>query len=138
MGQKKFDEAIEFYKQSYLEHNDSKVKDALKAAERSRNAYEAQLYIDPVKAEEHKVAGNKLFQDGAFPAAVKEYDEGLRRDPNSKGLYYNRAFAYIKLMEFPAALKDVDQCLTLDPKHVKAYARKGTCHHLMKEYHKAL
>lgn len=41
-------------------------------------------------------------------------------------------------MEFTFALKDADKCLQLDPKFVKAYARKGTCHHLMKEYHKAL
>lgn len=41
-------------------------------------------------------------------------------------------------MEFATALKDADKCLELDPKFVKAYARKGTCHHCLKEYHKAL
>jgi stress-induced-phosphoprotein 1 len=41
-------------------------------------------------------------------------------------------------MEFATALKDADKCLDLDPKFVKAYARKGTCHHFLKEYHKAL
>jgi len=41
-------------------------------------------------------------------------------------------------MEPTTALKDADRCLELDPKLVKAYARKGTCHHLMKEYHKAM
>lgn len=41
-------------------------------------------------------------------------------------------------MEFNTALKDADKCIALDPQFVKAYARKGTCHHFMKEYHKAL
>jgi len=41
-------------------------------------------------------------------------------------------------VEFNTALKDADKCLELDPKFVKAYARKGTCHHFMKEYHKAM
>lgn len=41
-------------------------------------------------------------------------------------------------MEFVPALKDADKCLELDPNFVKAYARKGTCHHMLKEYHKAL
>jgi stress-induced-phosphoprotein 1 len=41
-------------------------------------------------------------------------------------------------MEAPTALKDAEKCLQLDPTFVKGYARKGTCHHLMKEYHKAL
>ncbi len=41
-------------------------------------------------------------------------------------------------MEFNQALKDAEKCLELDDKFVKAYLRKGTCHHLMKEYHKAI
>jgi stress-induced-phosphoprotein 1 len=35
-------------------------------------------------------------------------------------------------------MKDITKCLELDPKFVRAYVRKGNCHHLMKEYHKAL
>ena len=41
-------------------------------------------------------------------------------------------------MEFAYALKDAEKCLEIDPNFVKAYYRKGTCHHLMKEYHKAM
>lgn len=41
-------------------------------------------------------------------------------------------------MEFNSALKDADMCIELDPKFIKAFARKGTCHHFMKEYNKAL
>jgi len=41
-------------------------------------------------------------------------------------------------MDFTSALKDADKCVELDPTFVKAYSRKGNCHHLMKEYHKAL
>ena len=36
------------------------------------------------------------------------------------------------------ALKDAEKCLEINPNFVKAYARKGTCHHMMKEYHKAM
>lgn len=91
-----------------------------------------------MKAEEHRVAGNAHFEKGDFPSAVKEYTEGLRRDPNSKSLYSNRCAAYLKLMEAPSALKDAEKCLQIDPNFVKGHARKGTCHHMMKEYHKAL
>ena len=41
-------------------------------------------------------------------------------------------------MDINTALKDADKCIELDPKFLKAYSRKGTCHHLMKEYHKAM
>jgi len=109
-----------------------------KKAEKLKKDDLAKKYIDPEKAEEHKKLGNELFEKGDFPAAVKEYTEGLRRDPNSKGLYSNRCAAYIKLMEFEYALKDAEKCLEMDPQFVKAYAKKGSIHHLKKEYHKAL
>ena len=95
-------------------------------------------YLSPEKAEEHREKGNELYKNGQFPAALKEYDEGLRRDPKSVAIFSNRCATYIKLMEFNSALKDADMCIELDPKFVKAYARKGTCHHFMKEYNKAL
>jgi stress-induced-phosphoprotein 1 len=95
-------------------------------------------YLDPVKAEEHRVAGNAFFEKADYPNAVKEYTEGLRRDPTSKSLYSNRCAAYIKLLEGNYGLKDADKCIQIDPNFVKGWARKGACHHLMKEYHKAL
>merc|ERR1740139_1269260 len=95
-------------------------------------------YPDPVKAEQHKDAGNLLFKAGDFPGAIKEFNEGLKRDPVNKFLYSNRSFAYIKLMEPTSAMKDADKALELDPLFVKAWARKGTCHQLHKEFHKAM
>merc|ERR1712070_812503 len=73
-----------------------------------------------------------------YPNAIKEYDEGIKRDPTSVALYSNRCATYIKLMVMDQALKDAEMCLKLDPKFAKAYLRKGNCHHLMKEYHKAM
>jgi stress-induced-phosphoprotein 1 len=69
---------------------------------------------------------------------LSEYDEGIKRNPNSVAIYSNRSATYLKLMEFNSALKDAEKCLALDPNFVKAYARKGVCHHMMKEYHKAM
>jgi len=121
-----------------LENNDPTIKDALKKAEKQMKDDEAKRYLDPVKAEEHKTVGNEFFQKGDYPNAVKEFNEGLKRDPTNKSLYANRSAAYIKLLELPMALKDAEKCLELDPNYVKAYFRKGTIHHLNKEYHKAL
>jgi len=53
-------------------------------------------------------------------------------------IYCNRSQAYIKLMEPNQGLKDADKALEIDPKFVKAWVRKGTCHQMMKEYHKAM
>ena len=40
-------------------------------------------------------------------------------------------------MEFPSALRDFEQCIEFDPKYIKAYSKKGDCHYMMKDYHKA-
>ena len=41
-------------------------------------------------------------------------------------------------MEPGYALKDADKCIELDPTAPKSWSRKGTSHHMLKEYHKAL
>ena len=127
-----------FDEKALLENLDPAIKTALNQAKKIKKEKEALAYIDPVKAEEHRQKGNDLFKEGAFPAALKEYEEGIKRDPKAVAIYSNRCATYIKLMEFATALKDADKCLELDSKFVKAYARKGTCHHFLKEYHKAL
>ena len=105
---------------------------------KAKNKWDAEQYIDPAKAEEHKVQGNDKFKAGDFPGAIKEFDEGIKRDPKNIALYSNRCMALLKLNTPVDALKDADKCLELDPKFIKAYARKGNCHVLLREYHKAM
>lgn len=136
MGQ--FDESIVTYQAALLESNEHTYKQGLNKAKKMKHDTEATAYLNPEKAEEHRQKGNELFKGGKFADAIKEYDEGLRRDPKSVAIYSNRCATFIKLMEFPTALKDAEKCLDIDPKFVKAYARKGNCHHMMKEYHKAM
>jgi stress-induced-phosphoprotein 1 len=110
----------------------------MKRLEKHKKEAEAKAYINPEVAEAHKAKGTELFKEGNFPGAIKEYDEGLRRDPKSVPIFCNRAQAYIKLMEPNQGLKDADKAINIDPKFVKAWVRKGTCHQMMKEYHKAM
>ena len=110
----------------------------LLAAQKAKRDTEALAYINPDIAEEHRQKGNALFKEGKYPLALKEYDEGLKRHPQAVAIFSNRCATYIKLVEFATALKDADKCIELDKNFIKAYSRKGTCHHFMKEYHKAL
>jgi len=134
----KFDEAIEYYGKALVEHTDQSYKDALKLIHKIKKEKEDEAYLNPEIAEKHREAGNKLFEQGTFPDAIKEYSEGLRRDPKNIRIFSNRCAAYIKLMEYPRALDDANKCIEMDPKFIKAYARKGTIQNLMKEFHKAL
>ncbi len=111
LAQGHFDDAIDLYRQSLLENNDSNVKDQLKKAEKAKNEDEQRKMINPEMAEELRKEGNAFYEKGDYPNAVKTYTEALKRDPNSKSIYSNRAAAYIKLMEFPSAMKDAEKCL---------------------------
>lgn len=121
-----------------LENNDSTIKDAMKRLEKQKKADEIKAYINPEIAEAHKTKGTALFKEGNFPGAIKEYDEGMRRDPKNTAILCNRAQAYIKLIEPNQGIKDADKALEIDKTIVKAWLRKATCHQMMKEYHKAL
>lgn len=113
-----------------LEYNDYNIKEALKKVVKAKELKDAQAYLNPDLAEQHKERGNELFKAGDFPGAIKEFDEGLKRNPENKFIYGNRSFAYIKLMEPVRAMADAEKALKLDPTFVKAWARKGTAHQL--------
>jgi stress-induced-phosphoprotein 1 len=100
----------------------------MKRLEKVKKEADAKAYINPEIAEAHKNKGIELFKSGDFPGAIKEFDEGLRRDPLNTALYSNRSAAYIKLLEPTQALRDANKAIELDPKFVKAWARKGTSH----------
>merc|ERR1711907_593832 len=76
---------------------------------------------------------NKTVRNG-----LRECERLKEQHEKDAKLYSNRAAALNKLGAAPDALKDLDECLKLDPTFVRAYARKGNAHALMKEYHKAL
>lgn len=79
-----------------------------------------------------------MIRNGDYPNALKEFDEGVKRDPTNKFIYSNRSLCFIKLMEPVRGLADADAALKIDPTFVKAWIRKATCHRLQKEFHKAM
>lgn len=120
--------AVETYQAALLENQDPTIKESLKRLEKVKKEQEAKAYLNTDIAEVHKQKGIDLFKAGNFPGAIKEFEEGLRRDPTNVAIYSNRALAYIKLMEPNQAMRDAERCLELDPTFVKGWARKGTCH----------
>ena len=88
--QHKFVESIACFKDGLMEYNDNNVRANMNSTVKAKTKWDTEQYLDAPKAEEHKVAGNELFKAGKFPEAIKEFDEGLRRDPKNKNLYSNR------------------------------------------------
>jgi len=95
-------------------------------------------YINPTLSEEQRKLGNECFQQQKYPEAIKHYTEAIKRNPADHIPYTNRATAYLKLGEYPLGLQDADKSLEINATFVKAWIRKGQCHHWLKQYHKAI
>ena len=108
------DLAIDTYKLALLENNDYWIKDSMKKVQKQKEAQEKLAYIDPVKSDEHKDAGNAFFKAGDFPSALKEFEEALKRNPENKNVLANRSATYTKLMDPARALADAEACIKLD------------------------
>ncbi|MES1908603.1 MAG: hypothetical protein MHM6MM_001506 [Cercozoa sp. M6MM] len=126
-----FEGALELYERSYLEHKDEKLTRQTLKLKRQLRQKQAEAYLDPAKAEEHKKQGNKLMLDGKYPAAIEQYSEAIKRDPKNHKLYTNRAAAYSKVMDWGKAMDDCDEAIKLEPTWVKAYIRKGRILHFL-------
>mmetsp|Transcript_195 Transcript_195/g.338 ORF Transcript_195/g.338 Transcript_195/m.338 type:complete len:562 (+) Transcript_195:77-1762(+) len=136
--QKKYEEAIECYKNAQLESFDKGVQRTLKNLELEKKKADTLAYQDDEKAEEAKARGNDFFREKKFGEAVKEYEEAVKRAPKNAIIRNNLAAALCKIMDFNGAKREIELALDLDPEYVKAYARKGDIEIMMKEYHKAM
>ncbi|KAM3458215.1 hypothetical protein MY5147_003236 [Beauveria neobassiana] len=126
--------AIENYNKSLTEHRTPDVLNKLRAAEKSKTEAAKAAYIDPVKADEAREAGNKKFKESDFPGAVASYTEMIKRAPDDPRGYSNRAAAFIKLFEFPSALEDCDMAIKKDVSFIRAYIRKAQAYFGMRKY----
>mmetsp|Transcript_42169 Transcript_42169/g.132836 ORF Transcript_42169/g.132836 Transcript_42169/m.132836 type:complete len:432 (-) Transcript_42169:279-1574(-) len=133
----RLEEAIKHYDSSLVEFKDGNVELKRREVIRQKDEIDKAAYLNPEKAEEHRQNGNAFFKEGKWVDAIREYTEGLRRDPQNHLIYSNRAQTYIKVMDFGSALKDCDKCLELKPDFPRAYARKATVQMLCKQIHKA-
>ncbi|CAB4418263.1 unnamed protein product [Rhizophagus irregularis] len=69
--------------------------------------------------------GNDYFASNNYIAAIYEYTNGIKLEPQNVILLTNRAEAYLRLEQFYNALKDTYIALTHDPNNLKAAYRKG-------------
>ena len=126
--------AVKFYEKSITEDRNMEVVKKKQKVEALFKEQERLAYLNPEKAAEEKSTGNKCFQQGKFPEAIKHYTEAIKRNPEDAKIYSNRAACYTKLAEFGLAMTDCDKCIQLDPTFVKGYIRKGGCHLAKKEF----
>merc|ERR1712166_190873 len=133
-----YNEAIEAYAKSLLEHYTNDAFDRQKKAKQLLKKHKEADYACPVKAAEAKETGNEHFKKGEFVEAQKFYTEAIARDQSNHLYLSNRATCYIKMNEMTMAEKDLDACIKMDPTFKKAYLNKANILYHRKEFHKVI
>merc|ERR1711939_1186961 len=129
--------AIKHFHKSLTEHRTPDILAKLTDAEKAQAERERQAYINPELGDKAREEGNVAFKAGDFAAAVKHYDEAIKRSPKDARGYTNKSAALTKLLALPEALKEAERAIEADPSYVKAYIRKSHVLFAMKEYTKA-
>jgi stress-induced-phosphoprotein 1 len=116
--------AITNYQKSLTEHRTPEVLAKFKAAEKAKIVAEKNAYVDPEKGEEARQLGAERFKEAdwpddprgysnraaalikllAFPEAVRDCDEAIKRDPKFIRAYLRKAQALFGMKEYNKCL----------------------------------
>ncbi len=138
-------------------HDDGKYKEAIalyKKISRSDTNYSDALYelclsshsdSQMVAAHNYALEGMKLFPedysrfallDGSVlddmqksDEALTLYNEGIRRNPQSAIMYFNRGLTFMRQEKYDSAKKDIQQCLLINPYYSSAHYFMGSMYY---------
>ncbi|HET8774727.1 MAG TPA: tetratricopeptide repeat protein [Thermoanaerobaculia bacterium] len=78
-----------------------------------------------VKAVAHANIGNSLRRQRDFAAAIGEYSEAIKLNPQLAVLYFNRGVSQYANGDPKAAIADFSEAIRLDPKDPQAYVNRA-------------
>lgn len=87
-----------------------------------------------IEAEEYLVDGFKKFKQGAYEAAIEDYDQAIRLNPDYVMAYNFRGIAYASTGELQAAIEDCSKAIELNPDDATAYVNRGEYYFRLGKY----
>lgn len=93
---------------------------------------------DKKRAEEAKVAGNKLLGEFNYKQAAQKYTEAIGLNPQNHVYYANRAAAYANLEKYSDVISDCQRSIQIEPSYCKAHYRMGCAFLFTGEIEKAV
>lgn len=81
----------------------------------------------------HKEAGNKLFSEGKFVEAIKEYTLAIEMSAEKPNHIYhaNRGNCFLEMGMLGDCILDCRKSIELDPTFAKAYYRKARAFYML-------
>ena len=81
--------------------------------------------FSPAYAQAYNNRGVAQAKLGRHGAAIGDYDQAIRLQPESAEPYYNRGAAKERLGQFEEAIADYDQAILVQPDDVEAYRNRA-------------
>jgi tetratricopeptide (TPR) repeat protein len=75
---------------------------------------------------------------GDLKAAIADFDEAIRLNPQSALPYNDRGLTYARTGDFDHAIADFNEAIRLDPKYLLAFRNRGYAYYLKHEYDLAI
>ncbi|MFM7475566.1 MAG: tetratricopeptide repeat protein [Microcystis aeruginosa] len=92
----------------------------------------------PSTAQDFLDQGVKQLQQGDLEAAINNFNEAIRLNPNYAQAYGNRGIVYSRLQQYEKALADYNQYIRFNPNSAEAYYNRATLYDKLGDYQKAI
>ncbi len=82
--------------------------------------------------------GQQYLRYGEYNDALRSFEKGLERIPDSASGHHGRALAFVGLGEYEQAIVEYDQAISFAPKATNYYQARGLIHAALGSYSQAL
>ena len=96
-----------------------------------RNLRAAVDRVVPSYVAAHNARGNELVNSGAFDAAIAEFDEAFRLDPDSAPVHFKKGNLPLDLKRLNEAVAAFDRAVRCNPDFTDSYINRGIAKHLL-------
>ena len=94
--------------------------------------------IDTAAARTSFDRGEAFINRGEWDAAIREYNEAIRLNPNYAEAYGSRGLAYWVNRDYDRAIEDCTEAIRLNPNYAEAYNYRGNAYSRKNDYDRAI
>ncbi len=82
--------------------------------------------------------GDECFARGEFAAAITNYNQALKLQPDDAKIYYKRALVHYEIGDYEQAIEDYNQAIKINFNDAKAYSKRGLARYQLGDYEAAI